>query len=99
MCLVGEMSVGEMSVGEVSIREVSVGEVFVSEVSGRGNVRQGRVHGGDCPSGNCQDTEKSALKLNSGAYEKYEYGYFGRWYIKLTLFNRFLIWNKISKKK
>ena len=27
--------------------------------------------------------EKSTLKLNSSAYEKYEYGHLGRWYIKL----------------
>ena len=32
---------------------------------------------------------KSTLKLNSSAYEKYEYGHLGRWYIKLTLFKRF----------
>ena len=32
---------------------------------------------------------KSTLKLNSSAYKKYEYGHFGRWYIKLTLFKRF----------
>ena len=31
--------------------------------------------------------EKSNLKLNFSAYEKSEYGYLGRWYIKLTLFN------------
>ena len=33
--------------------------------------------------------EKSTLKLNSNAYEKYEYGHLGRWYIKLTLCKRF----------
>ena len=32
---------------------------------------------------------KSTLKLNSRAYEKYEYEHLGRWYIKLTLFKRF----------
>ena len=32
---------------------------------------------------------KSTLKLNSSAYEKYEYGHLGRWYIKLTLIKRF----------
>ena len=32
---------------------------------------------------------KSFLKLNSSAYEKYEYGHLGCWYIKLTLFNWF----------
>ena len=33
--------------------------------------------------------EKSTLKLNSNAYEEYEYGHLSRWYIKLTLFKRF----------
>ena len=33
--------------------------------------------------------EKSTLKLNSCAYEKYEYWYLGNWCIKLTLFKRF----------
>ena len=28
--------------------------------------------------------EKSTLKLNSSAYEKYEQGHLGRWYIQLT---------------
>ena len=32
---------------------------------------------------------KTTLKLNSRAYEKYEYGHLGCWYIKLTLFQRF----------
>ena len=32
---------------------------------------------------------KSTLKLNSSAYEKYEYRHLGHWYIKLTLFKRF----------
>ena len=32
---------------------------------------------------------KSTLKLNSSAYEKYESGHLGRWYIKLTLFKSF----------
>ena len=32
---------------------------------------------------------KCTLKLNSSAHEKYEYGYLGCWYIKLTLFKRF----------
>ena len=37
-----------------------------------------------------KDTHReSTLKLNSSAYEKYEYGHLGGWYIKLTLFNRF----------
>ena len=26
--------------------------------------------------------QKGTLKLNSSAYEKYEYGHLGRWYIK-----------------
>ena len=34
-------------------------------------------------------TGKNTLKLNSSAYKKYEHGYLGRWYIKLTLFKRF----------
>ena len=33
--------------------------------------------------------EKNTLKLDSSAYEKYEYGHLGHWYIKLTLFKRF----------
>ena len=33
--------------------------------------------------------EKSTLKLNSSAYEKYEYWHLGHWCIKLTLFKRF----------
>ena len=33
--------------------------------------------------------EKSTLKLNSSAYEKYEDGQLDCWYIKLTLFKRF----------
>ena len=33
--------------------------------------------------------KKHLLKLNSRAYEKYEFGHLGRWYIKLTLFKRF----------
>ena len=43
-------------------------------------------------------TGKNTLKLNSSAYEKYEYWHLGRWCIKLTLFKRF--WNciKFSKK-
>ena len=41
---------------------------------------------------------KDTLKLNSSAYEKYEYGHLDRWYIKLALFKRFLNWNKFSKK-
>ena len=32
---------------------------------------------------------KCTLKLNSSAHEKYEYTYLGRWWFKLTLFNRF----------
>ena len=32
---------------------------------------------------------KRTLKWKSSAYEKYEYGHLGRWYIKLTLFKRF----------
>ena len=32
---------------------------------------------------------KSILKLKSSAYEKYEFGHLGCWYIKLTLFKRF----------
>ena len=32
--------------------------------------------------------EKNTLKLDSSAYEKYEYGHLGCWYIKLTLFKR-----------
>ena len=32
-------------------------------------------------------TEKSTIKLNSSAYEEYEYGHLGRWYIQLTLFS------------
>ena len=31
---------------------------------------------------------KSTLKLNFSAYEKYEHGYLGHWYIKLTFFLR-----------
>ena len=40
---------------------------------------------------NIKDThsEKARQKLNSSAYEKYEYGYLGRWHIKLTRFKRF----------
>ena len=30
--------------------------------------------------------EKAPQNLNSSAYEKYEYGHLGCWYIKLTLF-------------
>ena len=41
---------------------------------------------------------KSTLKENSSAYEKYEYEHLGRWYIKSTIFKRFLKWNKIFKK-
>ena len=33
---------------------------------------------------------KITLKLNSNANEKYEYGRLGCWYIKLTLFKKFL---------
>ena len=33
--------------------------------------------------------EKSTLLLNGSTYEKCEYGYLGRLYIKLTLFKRF----------
>ena len=33
---------------------------------------------------------KSTVKHNSSAYEKYEYGHFGRWYIKSTLFKEVL---------
>ena len=33
---------------------------------------------------------KITLKQNSSAYEKYEYGHLGRWYIKTTLYERFL---------
>ena len=31
-------------------------------------------------------TGKNTLKLNSSAYEKYEYEHLGRWHIKLILF-------------
>ena len=34
-------------------------------------------------------TGKKHLKLYPSAYEKYEYGHLGRWYINLTLFKRF----------
>ena len=42
-------------------------------------------------------SEKGTLKLNSSAYEKYEYGHLGRWYIKVTLFKKFYNWNQFSK--
>ena len=46
-----------------------------------------------------KDTQgKSTVKWNSSAYKKYEYGHLGRWYIKSTLYQRFLNWNKIFKK-
>ena len=45
------------------------------------------AHAGNWPWGYSQG--KSTLKLNSSAYEKYEYGHLGCWYIKLTLFKRF----------
>ena len=34
----------------------------------------------------------------SSAYEKFEYGHMGSWYIKSTLCKRFFRWNKIFKK-
>ena len=34
--------------------------------------------------------EKNTLKLNSNAFEKYEYRHLGGWYIKPTLYTRFL---------
>ena len=34
-------------------------------------------------------TGKKHSKMKLQAYEKYEYGHLGRWYIKLTLFKRF----------
>ena len=39
--------------------------------------------------------KKNTLKQNSNAFEKYEYGYLGGWYIKSTLYTRFLNWHKI----
>ena len=43
-------------------------------------------------------TWKKTPKWNSSANEQYEYGHLGRWYIKSTLYKRFLSWNKIFKK-
>ena len=43
-------------------------------------------------------TRKKMPKWNSSANEQYEYEYLGRWYIKSTLYKRFLSWNKIFKK-
>ena len=39
------------------------------------------------PSSVIKDThrKKNTLKLNSGAFKKYENGHLGHWYIKLTL--------------
>ena len=34
---------------------------------------------------------KSTLKINSNAYEKYEYGHLGYWHIKLTLFKMYFL--------
>ena len=41
---------------------------------------------------------KNTLKQNSSAYEKYEYGHLGSWYIKSTLSKGFLNWNEIFRK-
>ena len=38
-------------------------------------------------------------KATSSAYKKYEYGHLRCWYIKSTLYRRFLKGNKIFKKK
>ena len=35
-----------------------------------------------------KDTRKKHPKIKLQLNEKYEYGYLGRWYIKLTLFKR-----------
>ena len=36
-----------------------------------------------------KDTHREKAPLNSSAYEKYEYGHLGCWYIKLNLFKKF----------
>ena len=43
-------------------------------------------------------TGKKTPKWNSSASEQYEYEHLGCWYIKSTLYKRFLNWNKIFKK-
>ena len=43
-------------------------------------------------------TEKMNRKKISSAYEKYKSEHLGSWYIKATLYKRFLNWNKIFKK-
>ena len=42
--------------------------------------------------------EKARLKWNSSANEKCEYEHLGSWYIKSTLYMRFINWKKIVKK-
>ena len=41
---------------------------------------------------------KSTAKQNSSACKKYKYRHLGHWYIKSTLYKRFINWNKIFKK-
>ena len=41
---------------------------------------------------------KSTAKQNSSAGKKYKYRHLGHWYIKSTLYKRFINWNKIFKK-
>ena len=41
---------------------------------------------------------KSTLKWDCSPCEKYEYGHLRSWYIKSTLYKRFLNWTKIFKK-
>ena len=42
--------------------------------------------------------DKSTLKWNSSANEKYEYRHLGTWYIKSILYKSFLNWNKTFNK-
>ena len=42
--------------------------------------------------------KKAPSKKNSNAFETYEYGYLGVWYIKSTLNTRFLNINKVFEK-
>ena len=39
-----------------------------------------------------------SLRILSSSYEKYEYGHLGHWYIKTSLYKRFLNWSKVWKK-
>ena len=43
--------------------------------------------------------KKASSDKKSSAYEKYERGHLGSWYVKSTLYTRFLNWNKILTEK